>query len=724
MATSQRLEDIIKTINIELTKKNDIEEQYKKQIHEFLENVKNQLAGANKIIALPSPHTTIPLEQIYFEAARFLVVYVGTCVRGIYLLQVQNEDVSQYQTEALRNTQTIIDHLSKFQDIRTSVSKEPDDNTKAILQLINEHFKDIKTNPDLIRERLQNCNKAEIRKQQIDDCKEVIEKYEAQCNEYHNKVLAQIETLQHSIESNVEGSNKERYRARLHNIRRLLSSNGVNKNTTDCTALNEAYLNYLALLQAQMRELANIEEDVNGAVRVFIRIKPAPAKQSNVTYDIPNSQCIRMVPTVGSEYPPHGPFYDIFDNKKRNTYIFNSLQGLWQQVMSGYHVVLFGYGYSGSGKTYTLLNDDANDYGVAIQAVDMFLRTGITVKIETVKELYLDFTTYNFNNYELTFNGTEITKYETLLANINILDIKKFTELLKQLNLEREQEQRIKVTMNNPQSSRSHLFVKLQVGNSGYLTICDMGGREDPLSIFYDTTIKIDNSSAFTIENTGLNNMKSFHIIINNYNTLKSMLTSHTSYLVKDDKNNEKQLNTEAFVKIGNSIVPKEKLISLMGKKNFPVSALIVKLLQNIFKTYQEGFYINETINHMTWYFKRKQNSDYNITESTDSQNEVYTLVTDRKQYIPDKQSYRYYTSKKYRYNPSNYYVSGKFISTNDKIKMISTLKSLEGTSERPTKFVMFACVREDAYIPEFNEETLKFAQEIASTVAGGKTCN
>lgn len=96
----------------------------------------------------------------------------------------------------------------------------------------------------------------------------------------------------------------------------------------------------------------------------------------------------------GAPFPeyPANKFKKVF-YKQTNKEIYNDeFQNLFKQLLLGYKLVIFGYGYSGSGKTFTLLNCNKNDkvghetdeYGLLLQ----FLMDQPLMK--DVSEIYLD----------------------------------------------------------------------------------------------------------------------------------------------------------------------------------------------------------------------------------------------------------------------------------------------------------------------------------------------
>mmetsp|Transcript_98325 Transcript_98325/g.175072 ORF Transcript_98325/g.175072 Transcript_98325/m.175072 type:complete len:1328 (+) Transcript_98325:88-4071(+) len=186
----------------------------------------------------------------------------------------------------------------------------------------------------------------------------------------------------------------------------------------------EAYLNWV--------------EDLNGAVRVYVKVTNRENKSAG--YGISNAvqacaskssdyvpdrkvrllSCDKEPPTStnlcstltgpdGDESVPnsqaYGPFYGIFSSpdapqqnlditaNPKNEDLYNSdlnwapgLKTVLRQVKSGYTVVLFGYGYSGSGKTYTLLGN-AKTRGVVTIGLES-LGSDLEVVNVRMKELY------------------------------------------------------------------------------------------------------------------------------------------------------------------------------------------------------------------------------------------------------------------------------------------------------------------------------------------------
>eukprot|EP00928_Gymnodinium_smaydae_P089396 TRINITY_DN73369_c0_g1_i1.p1 TRINITY_DN73369_c0_g1~~TRINITY_DN73369_c0_g1_i1.p1 ORF type:complete len:1227 (+),score=152.00 TRINITY_DN73369_c0_g1_i1:51-3731(+) len=197
----------------------------------------------------------------------------------------------------------------------------------------------------------------------------------------------------------------------------------------------------LAFSESLLEEYLNWVEDTNGAVRVYIKVTNRERTTESRSASNSLLACANPV-QAGSLYVPdrkvrmfacdakppsdllcddvtgglapaeslrtvtsYGPYYGIFASSDRpqnldltqtpsNTVTLGSdstwapgLKSVLNQVKLGYTIVLFGYGYSGAGKTYTLLGDGDKAPGV----VTIGLRElGSSLKSVTVrfKELY------------------------------------------------------------------------------------------------------------------------------------------------------------------------------------------------------------------------------------------------------------------------------------------------------------------------------------------------
>jgi hypothetical protein len=453
------------------------------------------------------------------------------------------------------------------------------------------------------------------------------------------------------------------------------------------------------------KELIGTYEDLNGSVRVFIRVKGGKLqdKATALNYDFSgNVGSIRVKDFDGNKGEGKGPYYDAFGPEKNNTDLFNNLKETFDQIEMGYHIACFGYGYSGSGKTYTLLNNTDNDLGVIIQAIVHFIRKGkeFTPTINQVKELYskdfnivkkgetnkyglkdtnvIDYMDPSDSTVDISFNvPKEIQQFNdkpTKENFLNVLDI---------INKKRKKDGRIKATVNNPESSRGHLFITLKIG-PGYLTVCDMGGRENPDEIWKNSTINIGKGQALPVgSSTGIK--ESITAV-----SLKTALSGEKKF-----KENVKEIVNNKISEIY-KVDKKNIQINQKTKKIFDET---VEKVQNVLDTCKEGYYINETLNFMRRYFQQRRGGNVKLITG------IY--INNNENYIPDN----------FALSPTNKDWA-KCIGMEGMLDSIDKLKSSDPLKNKPTKFLMFACVRQET-TPKFYEasvKTLEFAMQLTST--------
>jgi hypothetical protein len=437
----------------------------------------------------------------------------------------------------------------------------------------------------------------------------------------------------------------------------------------------------------------------------------------------------------------------------------------FKQVEEGYSIVLFGYGLSGSGKTFTLIgNKDVPGiihYGLANLKGVSEGTTTIAVKY-IFEQYYSSFTPTNKNitgkihtlvgnpfqststikrltsggapiksgsklvqNPQLTdiikmitdekgdqFFGAKIKPENINLENIKIDEINKLTAVLEQYRIEKK---RIKETPNNPVSSRSHLYIvfeiKFEDGKKGYVTIVDTAGRESPTDIFklyIDTTkypaVKLQDVLPPGNREGGIINIQKYM-----YDTLKEKYTKKYTnqrrpeiendiILAKQELNNLKQQQKQgATQQIKNSfktiitqattkLAKTEKLLSTLDASPLREDA------ENIYDILNEGVYINETINHLMYYFDKKNNINKTITFQTGD--------------LKD------YSESKYYVDPRN--EERNELSDINNCLMIPILNKLDqlnkssNSTNQPTKFITMVCVRQDIPPKEEQKEDKK----------------
>lgn len=180
------------------------------------------------------------------------------------------------------------------------------------------------------------------------------------------------------------------------------------------------------------------------------------------------------------------------------------LHSLFKQLEDGYTVVLFGYGLSGSGKSYTLFGSK-NEKGIVQLGMSKFPQN-TQVKISAIVELYTSQKTTLAGGVQPVM-GKLITLYadkrsagflkpiESKLESENaasefesylqkkVIDTD-IDELIVKVDDYRVKSARVKATPLNPNSSRSHLVYIWSIvfpnKAMGHLIVMDMAGQEDP----------------------------------------------------------------------------------------------------------------------------------------------------------------------------------------------------------------------------------------------------
>lgn len=479
----------------------------------------------------------------------------------------------------------------------------------------------------------------------------------------------------------------------------------------DLESISEYWDANILEYREQDRQLTNIFEDLSGALRIYIKIKPLIGiEQANDTVYIETVQNkkVRQVTvdcTLNKNLPESeikkqtfGDFYGIFDKYFTNLDVYTGvldsipkgeftvdldtiiedsktvhpgLHSSFKQVEDGYSIVLFGYGTSGSGKTRILLGEKGipglMHYGLAN------LKGVTNIRVKNIFEQYLNKFTPTLKSisgkiHHLVGNIKQLNAVsidetsdfeENININLNNISIESLNSLTSAITDYRISKKRIKKTPNNPVSSRSHLYMVFEItfetGKIGYVTIVDTAGRESPINI-YDLFIepkerngKISKTNITTIlgPTGGVNTVENF---------MKESLRQ--DYLAKD-----------------------------------------------IYDILKEGFYINETINHLIYFFNKKNYKKTKISKQMSLDN---------------------YSTSKYFIDPREEEKSVEDPSKQDTVNnaltipimnYLDTLSKNSSVDEfRPTKFICMVCVRtEEKYCSQIFA-SLEFAQTVRSS--------
>ncbi len=251
--------------------------------------------------------------------------------------------------------------------------------------------------------------------------------------------------------------------------------------------------------------MVDIFEDLSGAVRVYLRTKDiiqgVPTSQTTAGVDQENgiikNYASRTIEFRGDFTDKFGPFYNIIRTGMKNKDIIDS--GLINvnnfiamfdasNGINPVNVVLFTYGMSGSGKTYTLFNPEQGDnQGIMRIIQERFQSSGLSATFGGYKQVYGYLVDKQFKTESIP--QIQFTDFETFYKKL--VDVRILPESGQQVRA--LVDSFIKATPNNPQSSRGFLLGWFDIKrnsdgkNLGRLGFVDMAGNEDP----YDLLIKM-----------------------------------------------------------------------------------------------------------------------------------------------------------------------------------------------------------------------------------------
>jgi hypothetical protein len=412
--------------------------------------------------------------------------------------------------------------------------------------------------------------------------------------------------------------------------------------------------------------LTNIFEDLSNAVRVYIRIKP----EFNLVQDDLKIE----KDTVIINDKTFGPFYEIFDQTKTNFDIYTGanlpqldsyrvtipteslnykgLYNVFNQLQDGYNIMLFGYGISGSGKSHTLFGSNGVpgliNYGIGnLQDVS-------NIKVSNVFEQYNKLTNINFNQMtgqliHLIGFIPQFSKFSkqsdfTLDIDIDNLALNNIETLINKITEYRKSQGRIRKTPNNLESSRSNLYIVFTItftnGTVGNLTVIDNAGRESPIEI-YEQFINTKLGSL-----PGIMSPSGGQELIT-----KSLKPEYSEYTSED-----------------------------------------------VYKLLKEGFYINESLNHLIYFFNTKNNIHTNV--------------------YPQSSSLTKYDTTKYYISPKSESNSIKEANNCLTIPIMKYLDNLNYNRKvyKPSKFVMICNIRQEPVYYNSTISSLEFASSIKSS--------
>lgn len=506
--------------------------------------------------------------------------------------------------------------------------------------------------------------------------------------------------------------------------------------------------------------LFNDLENISGVVRIYVRVNDFDLNANNeiVVYNSGAPGVCNDFVTVESKVLPdelggktkYGPFYGVFQcfsnqdiidgwtktenslcskpyGQKECHYTKDGVKGMihaLKQILNGYNISIFVYGYSGTGKSYTLQgsNTDSGIVQLGLSAPEISSQIA-SIRITSIRELYgtgsmvmaknaksMPINDYPVRRFLPNITGqsglgdsvADLAYYFKVLKDsenaivpnskgvmVQVSDIFTFDNneirfkkpdsesiftglkfIYNRLTLQRLINGRIKATPNNPESSRGHLFIKFDIdtdkGVNGSLTVCDMGGIEDVDSIassifgfnhsdamklagathgpdptVFITAIK-NNYQMEGKSNTDL--IKEKRIFLRENITINDLYNKYRNYAAKDI-NTLTQLTVEEIMDlfvISMRLNPMDEKKNIDGRKKmdgnstnsnnlekfareygidsgFVTNALvnlqkyfkdpkaedkfIIYVFDYIRSIFKEGFYINESLNHIKAFF-------------------------------------------------------------------------------------------------------------------------
>ena len=455
-------------------------------------------------------------------------------------------------------------------------------------------------------------------------------------------------------------------------------------------------------------------------IEVYLRIR-----KGKITEEEKTSVNNKMI-TFGCDEKTnkkYGPFKEVFRVGEKNKNIYNAFELENLKNIYDKTTIIFSYGVSGSGKSHTILGNKTED-GLLTLAINKLIEDGNTCKIKYIFEQCLDTISDSFIQHEIvkspqgvlfnkenlkghinifidsddkltrTFSKDQYT--DKKLKNVETINIK---DILIEINSEREKNGTIKPTPNNSQSSRSHLFFVYEIKNNtngkvGCIVFVDSAGRENPMEIlklYYDI---YDLATPFIIydERKDTITTASLERITNKTDYPESLKLSFQENEFLKMNSDEKRKQKDLY----NSTLHKLKLQRSYIKK------LVV-----------EGFFIDETLNHMIKYLspklgqvKIKDKSPVREYEETIKKNEQMCVFfkdedEDKDQILTKKILNFLTTNKNDETQPYNFIMMATTLDPEDYIYKNKNRKVVD--EKRKTMCLLI-------------ESTLKFCNDIKST--------
>jgi hypothetical protein len=444
-----------------------------------------------------------------------------------------------------------------------------------------------------------------------------------------------------------------------------------------------------------------------------------------------------------------GPFSDVYDtsdNRKK----FEGIEPLIDDVPNGKVVVIFGYGYSGSGKTYTLFGNDSTP-GIAQLAIEKYAQDKtLKVHFRTIRELYN--CTYQATDGKKAgvneFYYREPTSLNEVFNDRSFIEDhgasltrETFNDTLKKVERTRRIKGHIFPTHNNPQSSRGHLFVELVVRRNrdppGHLIFCDMGGREDPNEMWSNPSYKYCSSSKLPatgepiipgpiVRGDPAGNYYNFPSSSSDVELFKDMdPLQFNPPKIEQDICKSTSFRVTTYQAVNNSVSDKHTGLDSI----LQFSPGRYKSAAFIMKTLREAFYINDSINHLLDHFEyyetpkgkdKKQESNWDTPKQATDRAKKERAAAIEAGDNPDEISVtrRYYpdifASTPQTVNGRGEDPIGMKAILNEYFNKLDPETSLAKNPDH-IRYCTFACIRTEKEFEEDSENTLRFASQVNS---------
>ena len=435
----------------------------------------------------------------------------------------------------------------------------------------------------------------------------------------------------------------------------------------------------------------------------------------------PCSESSEMIPFRYS----YGPFYNVYENINNNT-LFSEYKSIIENLKRGNQVITFGYGFSGSGKTYSLLGDN-KELGLLQLTLNNIETDTERININ-IKELYgrIEPPTLVPNSSTNYINNIQSNIIQYGNSDKNNLNL-----FLNNIQTKRLNDKLIKYTSNNGESSRGHLLIDVDVkfknGIETKFILIDLAGAEDPF-IIGKTFLKVDPLALKSITKNDirmlLTDITNPELKIRSTFWEKELLEDFAkktktdlSILPQENRNNKIKIKiSDNDNKNINQIMNRLFLFyfknELFGEKKFQElfnPFRLSDIIDYIWNMLTEGFFINESLNHLKIFLQRQADKKVNIIPASSNKKLsgiIHKTITanemkvgaDKTRYSPDK----------LLFNPD----------IDNKIQITKILENFTETGQRGTNFIMITTLR-DELTPNYcngTSNTLDFAQQIKST--------